>query len=79
MKRYLLALAFIVGCATVKQTPTPRPPDPIFTPHTIWLPIDIPGDTQLCVDLFESDGTYRWKCYSVATVRIWVNGMKTAN
>ncbi len=77
MKPWLIGLGMVAGCATIAAPLLP--PKPLETPTAIWLPLDIPGEVQLCFELFESDGAYKYKCYSVASMRIMVNGLRTAN
>ncbi len=77
MKPWLLGLALIGGCVTMAAPLLP--PKPLETPSAIWLPLDIPGEVQLCFELAEPDAAYKYKCYSVATMRIMVNGLRTAN
>lgn len=89
MKPYpvLLLIVAAVGvwclsCATSTAIPIPvkqEPPGLLDGAGRIWLPSDVGGDVEFCVNLFEPDAAYNWKCISVRSLRIMINGLKVAD
>lgn len=60
-----LALLLLASCAPTPVAVTPAPP----TRPEIWITADEAGDTNICVDLWETGSLWHWRCVPLTDLR----------